>query len=106
MKKLTTQARELRNNQINNLLFYNDIVFATHIPSSRRRLTPPSAHRTVRTGPYTAHHGRRIHVLTSNQCGSFVVELTTWPRVSMNHLFGNARSSTRSCDSLQVPLLE
>jgi len=31
---------------------------------------PPSAHRTVRTGPYTAPHARRIHKEISNQCTS------------------------------------
>ena len=30
-------------------------------PSGQRRPQPPSAHRTVRTGPYTAPHARRIH---------------------------------------------
>jgi putative transposase len=29
--------------------------------SGQRRPQPPSAHRTVRTGPYTAPHARRIH---------------------------------------------
>jgi Cu/Ag efflux pump CusA len=31
------------------------------IPSGQRRPQPPSAHRTVRTGPYTAPHARLIH---------------------------------------------
>ena len=29
--------------------------------SGQRGPQPPSAHRTVRTGPYTAPHARRIH---------------------------------------------
>jgi hypothetical protein len=29
--------------------------------SGQRRPQPPSAHRTVRTGPYTAPHARLIH---------------------------------------------
>jgi len=31
------------------------------VVSGQRRPQPPSAHRTVRTGPYTAPHARRIH---------------------------------------------
>ena len=32
-----------------------------YILSGQRRPQPPSAHRTVRTDPYTAPHVRRIH---------------------------------------------
>ena len=32
---------------------------------------PPSAHRTVRTGPYTAPHASLTHCERSNQCESF-----------------------------------
>jgi len=31
------------------------------VESGQRGPQPPSAHRTVRTGPYTAPHARRIH---------------------------------------------
>ena len=34
----------------------------------------PSAHRTVRTGPYTAPHARRIDQSSADQCGSFLAE--------------------------------
>jgi hypothetical protein len=34
---------------------------AIALGSGQRGPQPPSAHRTVRTGPYTAPHARRIH---------------------------------------------
>ena len=36
----------------------------------------PSAHRTVRTGPYTAPHVTLIHRLIPNQCFNFAFDLS------------------------------
>jgi putative intracellular protease/amidase len=41
--------------------WYLDKSFMNRLGSGQRRPQPPSAHRTVRTGPYTAPHARLIH---------------------------------------------
>ncbi len=56
--------------------------------SGQRGPQPPSAHRTVRTGPYTAPHARRIHRLTSNQCGNCLSERMACPSSPMNQPTG------------------
>ena len=38
----------------------------------------PSAHRTVRTGPYTAPHARRIDQSSADQCGAFLAAQLVW----------------------------
>ena len=57
------------------------------VQSGQRRSIPPSAHRTVRTGPYTAPHESFTHRFTPNQCGCFSLERINNPCKSLNHLF-------------------
>ena len=62
-------------------------------PQSQDRVGDPpeggsSSHRTVRTGPYTAPHARRIHPSTPNQCGSFRSERVACPTTAMNQSLG------------------
>ena len=52
----------------------------------------PTAHRTVRTGPYTAPHANMYQYPRSNQCGSLSFDLTNIP-FWINHLLGYARST-------------
>jgi hypothetical protein len=66
----------------------------------------PSAHRTVRTGPYTAPHARRIHRSTSNQCGSFLSERIACPCTAMNQSLGYALVTARVLDKAQRPRWE
>jgi len=66
----------------------------------------PSAHRTVRTGPYTALHARRIHRSTSNQCGSCRSERVACPCTAMNQPLGYALVTARVLDKAQRPRWE
>ncbi len=61
----------------------------------------PSAHRTVRTGPYTAPHASRIHRSTSNQCGSCLLERMACPMSPMNQPTGYALFTAKVFDSFQ-----
>ena len=56
--------------------------------SGRWGLTPPTAHRTVRTGPYTALHVSFIHFRMSYQCLRFSSDRILRSISSINHLFG------------------
>jgi hypothetical protein len=48
----------------------------------------PSAHRTVRTDPYTAPHATRIHRRIPNQCFSIAFDLSLCPNTLVNQLLG------------------
>jgi hypothetical protein len=48
----------------------------------------PSAHRTVRTDPYTAPHATRIHRRIPNQCFSIAFDLSLCPNTLVNQRLG------------------
>lgn len=75
------------------------------VPRGRAELTyrvrgaeAPSAHRTVRTGPYTAPHARRIHRSASNQWCSFLSEQMACPITAMNQSVGYALVTAQVLD--------
>ena len=73
---------------------------------SEEAMKPPSAHRTVRTGPYTAPHVILIHWWHVNQCGCFSADLIFWPISWINHLFGYALWLASVIDIAHLRLLE
>src|SRR5450631_4470318 len=74
--------------------------------SGQRRPQPPSAHRTVRTGPYTAPHARRIHWETSTQCASFRSDRISCPFRLINQLLGYALVTALAFESTHRLLFE